>query len=99
MATLESIEGQLLVISSDVASINAREIAMAKIVEGHRRTLYGPNGTQGVVAKQNTVMDTLKTIEKQTLKEEAWKQKILAPVISGLVVAAVLGALMIWKLN
>ena len=96
---LNDMDGKLDSVLTGIATINQRCIDRGRAIDGHRKTLYGDNGTGGVVAKVNTLSSVAKTAKDINTTKKEWAMRILGPVISGLIVAAVLGLLVMWKLS
>ncbi len=90
MASLEIMDGKLDKIIESIATIEQRCVDRGKTIEGHRKTLYGNDGTAGVVAKVNTLNGINTTKQK-------WAMRIIGPIISALIIAALFGLLAIWK--
>jgi hypothetical protein len=92
MASLEEMDGKLDRIITSVAKIEQRCIDRGVTIDGHRKTLYGNDGTGGVVAKVNTLNGINTTKEK-------WAMRIIGPIISALVIAALFGLFAMWKFS
>lgn len=99
MATIDEVHDICIEIKQEVAIINQRCVDRGKTIDGHGQTLYGENGTEGVVAKQNSVMQTLRDMAKSGAIAEQWRQRIVAPVITALIISTILGGLILWKLH
>ena len=92
MASLEIMDGKLDKIIKSIATIEQRCVDRGRTMDGHRKTLYGENGLGGVVAKVNT-LNGINTTKKE------WAMKILGPIISAFVIAALFGLFAIWKFS
>lgn len=99
MATLEEMDGKLDMIITSIATIKQRCVDRGKTIDGHRKTLYGNDGTGGVVAKQSQVVQRLDCMNKVETTKKEWAMRIMGPIISGLIVAALLGLLVMWKFS
>jgi len=89
MATIDEVHQVCIVIQKDIATINQRCKDCHKKIEGHQKTLYGENGTRGIVARINVLSG-----ESKDKKE--WLMRIASPVIASLITGAILGLIGIW---
>jgi len=92
MTTLEDIDLKLDTVITSIATINQRCIDRGRTIDGHGKTLYGNDGTGGVVAKVNTLNTANKT-------RKEWAMQIVSPIISALIVAAIFGLFAMWKFS
>lgn len=92
MATLEEMDGKLDTIITNIATINQRCVDRGRVLDGHGKTLYGENGLGGVVAKVTTLNGA------NTTRKE-WAMRIISPIISAVLVAAIFGLFVMWKLS
>jgi hypothetical protein len=74
-----------------VGKINERCEAREKILHGHTITLFGEDGTSGVVARQNRILQQFESSINLEKNKQQWKQKIFSPVISAIIVAIITG--------
>lgn len=96
---LADMDGKLDTVLTGIATINQRCLDRGRTIDGHGKTLYGDNGTGGVVAKVNTLNSTVETEQKSNTTKNEWAMRIIGPIISALVVSAILGGLILWKLH
>ena len=80
-----------------IATITQRCIDRGAKIDGHRRTLYGENGTGGVVAKQNTIMQKINNMNNNNEDRKDLAKKILMRVVSDLLIVGILALLYMWK--
>ena len=80
-----------------VGKINERCDARLKIIDGHTRTLYGQDGTGGIVSKQNSILGRLKNINNITADKKKWTKVIVAPIVVAIIVAIIIAAMTLWK--
>lgn len=97
MADLDVMDGKLDDILQNVATINQRCVDRLRILDGHGKTLYGEDGTGGLVAKQNEANLRLKNMNGVAKDRKDWAKSIIAPVIAALIISVVVCALFIWK--
>lgn len=90
MATIDDVFKVCNTIQNDIATINQRCKDCQQKIEGHQKTLYGQDGTKGIVARINALNGASKD-------KREWIMRIASPVISGLIVAAIIAMLYLWK--
>ena len=94
---VEKTDGKVSELCIGVAEINQRCLDRLRIMDGHTRTLYGDDGTAGVVARQNKVVEKLQNMNGVAKEKHEWSMRILAPVISQIIIAVILAIYVIWK--
>ena len=88
--TIDDVFNVCVHIKEEIATINQRCVDRGKTIEGHQKTLYGGDGRGGIVA-------TVNKLNNQDANRKALLTKIIASVVSALLVSAILALFAIWK--
>jgi hypothetical protein len=98
-ATFQELFETVTRIESGLTTINERCSTHYRILEGHTRTLYGANGNNGVVGKQEKQDNRIKTLEenRKDIKEagKKWKDRLIDCTIKVAGIAVIIFIIMI----
>lgn len=87
---LEAIHDKVDDLTKWQGAVDERCKNRTRAIEGHQRTLYGPDGRSGLTAQSNANSDFITS-------ERAWRLKTVGGVVVAAIVAVAAAVLVLWK--
>jgi len=90
LVTVKSLHGKFDEVLKWQATVEERCKSHRESTQGHRATLYGPDGRNGLVKQANSNTDFITTFR-------AWNIRVFGAAVAAAIIAAVSAILSLWK--